>query len=138
MMIDRNTEFGRRVERHLRQDETVWIVTVDADGTPEPSLVWFYWDGQAILVRSQPTRKVRNLERNPRLALHFDSDGQGGDVVVLTGMARVESPGPGPEGAREYMEKYRAGIQEIGLTPEQLAASYSVAIHITPSKVRGH
>jgi PPOX class probable F420-dependent enzyme len=138
MMIDRNTEFGRRVERHLRQDETVWIVTVNGDGTPEPSLVWFHWDGQEVLVRSQPTRKVRNLGPNPRVALHFDSDGQGGDMVILTGTARIESPGPGPEGAAEYMAKYREAIKGIGLTPEQMAASYSVAIHITPTKLRGH
>ena len=45
MLIDSSTEFGKRVEQRLRDEQIGWIVTVGTDGTPQPSPVWFLWDG---------------------------------------------------------------------------------------------
>ncbi|MGI9252887.1 MAG: pyridoxamine 5'-phosphate oxidase family protein, partial [Thermomicrobiales bacterium] len=39
------TAFAARVVRHLEHDQVAWLVTVDADGAPQPSPVWFLWDG---------------------------------------------------------------------------------------------
>jgi hypothetical protein len=36
------------------------------------------------------------------------------------------------------VEKYGWGFQRIGMTAEQFASDYSVAIRITPTKLRGH
>ncbi len=47
--IDSSTDFGARVERRLREEEEIiWLVTVNADGTPEPgsSIVVFTGDAQ--------------------------------------------------------------------------------------------
>jgi PPOX class probable F420-dependent enzyme len=139
MKLDTTTEFGQRVERRLRDETIGWLTTVGADGTPQPSPIWFLWDGQTILIYSQPnTPKLRNIERNPRVALNLDGDGRGGDIVVLTGEARVDRDAPGAADHTEYLEKYRQGIERIGMTPKQFAASYSVPIRMTPTKLRGH
>jgi PPOX class probable F420-dependent enzyme len=114
MVIDSSTEFGKRVERRLRDDQIGWIVTVGTDGTPQPSPVWFLWDGSEILLRSQPDTKVRNIQRNPRVALHLDGDGQGGDIVVLTGTAHVELAAP--ELPAAYVTKYQDGVKRQGMT----------------------
>ncbi len=37
MEIDTSTDFGARAERHLQDDQVIWLVTVGADGTPQPS-----------------------------------------------------------------------------------------------------
>jgi hypothetical protein len=36
-----------------------------------------------------------------------------------------------------YLRKYRNGIKELGMTPEQFSSNYSVAIRIKPSSLRG-
>ncbi len=139
MKLDTTTDFGQRVERRLRDETIGWLTTVGADGTPQPSPIWFFWDGQTILIYSQPnTAKLRNIERNPRVALNLDGDGRGGDIVVLTGEARVDREAPAAADHAEYLEKYRQAIERIGMTPEQFAASYSVPIRLTPAKLRGH
>ena len=139
LKIDASTDFGARVERRLREDWIGWLTTVATDQTPQPSPIWFLWDGETILVYSRPdTPKLRNIARNPRVALNLDGDGKGGDIVILTGAARVDRDAPGAADHTEYLEKYRQGIKRIGMTPEQFAGSYSVPIRMTPTKLRGH
>jgi Pyridoxamine 5'-phosphate oxidase len=41
MLIDPSTDFGARVARRLREEETMWLTTVRTDGTPQPTLIWF-------------------------------------------------------------------------------------------------
>ena len=67
-----------------------------AGGTPQPVPVWFLWDGDAsILLYSRPDQpKLRNIGRNPRVSLHLDGNGQGGDVVVCLGEAFVSDDPP--------------------------------------------
>lgn len=137
-MIDFSTEFGARVHQRLQQEELIWLTTVRADGTPQPSPVWFYWDGQTLLIYSQPNKpKLRNIAQNPTVALNFNSDADGGDIVVITGQARIEENGPAATDVTPYLEKYRDAIQGIDMTPEAMAQSYSVVIRITPTSVRG-
>ncbi|MFO7169242.1 MAG: TIGR03667 family PPOX class F420-dependent oxidoreductase [Chloroflexota bacterium] len=137
-MIDSSTEFGARVLRRLAEEEVIWLVTVGKSGTPHPNPVWFLWDGSELLVYSQPNKtKLRDIERNGRVALHFNTAPDGDDVVVIAGDARIDPSAPPADRVEAYLEKYRAGIGRIGMTPESFAASYSVAIRITPTKVRG-
>jgi hypothetical protein len=67
--------------------------------------------------------------------MSFHTDKEGGDVVVLTGDATVDSNPPKPD--PKYFEKYREEIPMIGHTPESLTAAYSVLIRITPNRLRG-
>ncbi|MFQ5612516.1 MAG: hypothetical protein ACE5H9_10325 [Anaerolineae bacterium] len=39
--IDLSTEFGLRVARRLREERIIWLTTLRADQTPQPSPVWF-------------------------------------------------------------------------------------------------
>ena len=65
-------------------------MTVTGRGAPQPSPVWFLWDGESFLIYSQPgTPKLRNIAANPRVALHLNDNGTGGDVVVVSGRAQL-------------------------------------------------
>jgi PPOX class probable F420-dependent enzyme len=137
--LDTTTEFGRRVARRLREELIAWLVTVRPDQTPQPVPIWFLWDGQTFLVYSQPdTQKLRNIARSPRVALHLDGNGTGGDIVVLTGEARVVTDAPPANEIPAYVEKYRQGMTGIGMTPESFARAYSVALRVTPTRLQGH
>ena len=139
MLLDTNTEFGARVERRLQSDVLIWLTTVRPNGLPEPSPVWFLWDGQQFLIYSRPnTQKLRNIARNPRVALNFDGDARGGDIVIVTGEARVAEDAPPADQVPEYVARYNWGFQRIRMTAEQFARTYSVPILVRPTKLRGH
>lgn len=138
-MLNESTEFGGRATRRLREDVLAWLTTVDRRGTPQPVPVRFLWDGaDSLLLYSRPdTPKLRNIERNPRVSLHLDGNGRGGDIVVCLGDARI-SDDPLADEIPDYVAKYAPLIERNGWTPASFAADYSVPLRITISRVRGH
>lgn len=139
LTIATTTDFGARVARRLEEERIGWLVTVDGDQTPQPSPIWFLWDGETVLIYSQPdTPKLRNIARNPRIALHLDGDGHGGDIILLTGEARLDPVAPATIAIPAYLTKYATEIERIGMTPESFAQTYSAALRMTPTKLRGH
>ena len=135
-MIDLTSKFGVHVAKRLQEEQIVWLTTVAADDTPQPNPVWFYWDGKTIQIRSQSSsHKLKNIARNPNVSLNFQTDPEGGDVVVLTGTATIDRNPPKPD--PKFIEKYREEIPKLGHTPESLAAAYGVLIQITPNRLRG-
>jgi PPOX class probable F420-dependent enzyme len=138
-LIDTSTEFGKRAQRRLRDEWLAWLTTVDASGTPQPVPVWFLWDGaESILIYSEPdTPKLRAIERNPRVSLHLDGNGKGGDIVVVLGEAAISADPPADE-VSVYVEKYRPRLECNRWTPEEFASRYSVPIRIGVTRVRGH
>jgi PPOX class probable F420-dependent enzyme len=46
------------------------LATVRPDGSPQPSVMWFAWDGERLLLSHTRTRqKVANVAAEPRVAL---------------------------------------------------------------------
>jgi PPOX class probable F420-dependent enzyme len=139
MKINTRTKFGARAARRLKDELIYWLVTVGPDGTPQPSPVWALWDRETLLIYSQPdTPKLRNIAVRPGVAIHLDGDGEGGDIVIVTGEARIAPEAPPADRVPEYLTKYRVGLKRIGMTPEAFARAYSVAIRFTPQHLRGH
>lgn len=137
-MIDTATQLGARADRRLREEVLAWLVTVRADGQPQPSPVWFLWDGESFLLYSQPGRqKLRNIERNPLVSLHLDGDGRGGDIIIVWGEARV-SDDPSADQVPTYVEKYTWGFERLGMSAAQFAQEYSVPIRIAFRSLHGH
>ncbi len=138
-LFDHDTEFGARAERRLRRERIGWLVTTGADGTPQPTPLWFVWDGETILMYSEPSSaKVRRIARNPRSAFHLDSKRSGDDIVILTGEAAVDPDAPPVHENAPYVGKYREEMQRLGLgSPKKMGKTYSVAIRFRPTKVRG-
>jgi len=86
------------------------VVTIDPDGAPQVSCVWVGTDGDEVVFAALgPFRKLRNLGRDPRIALSVESDrlnDQGmREYLVLQGTARVE-PGGAPELMQELARVY--------------------------------
>jgi PPOX class probable F420-dependent enzyme len=77
------------------------VVTLDPDGSPQVSCVWVGLDGDEVVFGSLGQwRKIRNLERDPRIALSIESSEVNSvgmrEYLVLQGTARVV-PGGGAE-----------------------------------------
>jgi PPOX class probable F420-dependent enzyme len=139
VVLDKTTEFGSRAAQRLREELIGWLTTVAPDGTPRPVPVWFLWDGdRSVLLYSKPGKpKLRNIERRPRVSLHLDGNGNGGDIVVVLGAARVCDDDPPADRVADYVAKYAALIARNGWTPASFAADYSVPLRIVISRVDG-
>jgi PPOX class probable F420-dependent enzyme len=139
MQIDTSTDFGKRVERRLREEEVIWLTTVRRDGTPQPTPVWFLWDGgETVLIYSRPNQqKERNIANNPHVSLNFDGNGHGGDIIVLTGTAALVTDAPPARDNATYVQKYDAAISRIGMDRDSFAQAYSQAIRVTLTALRG-
>lgn len=137
-MLDLSNAKHAHAAERLRNESVVWFTTVSPDGIPEPTPVWFLWDGgDEMLIYTPPdSLKVRNIRENDRVAVNLNSDEHGGDVVVFLGRAALDDAAPAVKDNPAYVEKYRRGMQNIGLTPESMSESYSQPIRVTMTHTR--
>ena len=136
--MDFDSPLGRKALRKLKREQIVWLTSVDHRQRPQPRPVWFHWDGADVLIFSQPgAAKVRQSAARPDVALHFNSDESGSEVVVLLGEARRVREAIPPERMKAYLRKYRSGIVDLEMTPATFQAGYSVAFVVTPTHLRG-
>ena len=134
MPVDISPEFTKR----LRSAEYVWFTTVREDGMPQPTPVWFIWQDDTFLIFSMPNaQKVRNIRANPKVALSYSASADAGDYLVIMGEAIIVEGAPLANQVPAYLAKYTEGIRNIGMTPESMAQSFSTAIRVTPTHVRG-
>jgi PPOX class probable F420-dependent enzyme len=74
------------------------MVTMNPDGSPQVSCVWVGMDGDEIVLASLPrNRKVRNVERDPRVVLSIETGRTApnglAEYMVVHGHARVVAGG---------------------------------------------
>jgi PPOX class probable F420-dependent enzyme len=107
-------ELTERTERHLTGDQIAWLTTVTPSGRPAPRPVWFIWDGTAIIVYSlNDGAKLRHIQANDQVAVHFNSSAEGGDVVVINGRAERVADAPIPSRFPGFLDKYAARITQM-------------------------
>jgi PPOX class probable F420-dependent enzyme len=138
-MIDLTSTFGQAVKVHLTNQYVIWLTTVDSNLTPQPRPVWFIWEDESFLIFSQAkAHKVAHIKKNPKVALHFNTDETGDKhVVVFTGEASLDVNCPPAYKVSAYFEKYKQGISDLDMTPEGFSNEYSVALRIRPAEIRG-
>ncbi len=126
-----------RARRRIDADRVVWLTTITDRDIPAPNPVWYVPDGDAIVVFTAPTsHKVRNLEQRPQVALHFNTDPAGSDVVVITGQVEI-THGEAPSRFPGYLAKYGPELSErLGWTVEELDRGFSTQLRIMPTRVR--
>jgi PPOX class probable F420-dependent enzyme len=134
-MLDLTNPKHAYVDERLRQNLIIWLGSVRPDGRPHLVYVFFLWDGKYILIFSQPTsQKIRNVRHNPNVTLALDDTKYGEDMVILEGRAELlHDPAVNPM-LPAYAAKYDSELQRVGLTAEAMAAVYSQALLITPTR----
>ena len=135
-ILDLTKERDAHIDQRLHDDITIWLSTVRPDGRPHAVVVWFLWDGESILIFSQPKKqKLRNIQHNSNVLLAIDNTHAGSDPITIEGTATLLQPGETSTAQAAFIEKYGEHIKQIGYTPEQMAAAYSEAIRIIPKRV---
>jgi PPOX class probable F420-dependent enzyme len=85
--------------RLLESDALAHVVTVNPDGSPQVAVVWVGLEGDEIVAGHLDVRqrKVRNLRRDPRVAVSVESDVTNPmglrEHLVVHGRARITEGG---------------------------------------------
>lgn len=127
-------ELTQEVSGRLTSDHYGWLTTVAKSGQPVPRLIWFYFDGARLTVYSMPgAAKVAHIRAHPQVSLNLDSDGNGGGIIVVGGIAAVDAANVDCRDDEPYWAKYRADAARFSLT--EAMGDYSTRLAITPTKV---
>lgn len=141
MSVVPDSDFGTRVQARLQQDAIAWLTTTSDNGTPQPNPVWFLWEPETesvLVYNANDAKRLEHVAVRPRVSLNLDGDGQGGNIVVLTGVAEQALDVPSADQHETYVTKYAAYIDRLGSDPASFAEKYSVPLRIRVTTVRGH
>lgn len=134
-MLDLTQPKNAHIDERLRTDPIIWLSSVRPDNRPHIVAVWFLWDGETILIFSQPnTQKVRNLRHNTSVMLALDNTHQGDDVIMIEGKAELLNDPNVEATLPAYAQKYDSLLKGMEWTAEEMAESYSQGIRITPTR----
>jgi PPOX class probable F420-dependent enzyme len=104
-------ELPRSAKDLIESGAHAHLATINADGTPQLSMVWAALeDGEICIASLTPRQKLLNVRRDPRVAVSFQStehdDGQGlAYYLVVRGLARL-TEGGGPALLRRIAPRY--------------------------------
>ena len=135
--LEPSTEAGAKALQRLGTDLMGWLTTVNPDGQPQSSPIWFLWRGDEVLVYSHiRAPRNANIGENARVAFNLNTDPDGDEVVTMEGEARIDLSLPPSSANAAYQVKYRHLLDRYGWTPQWLADNYPVPILITPTRWR--
>ena len=112
----------------------IHLATINKDGSPQVSPVWVDFDGACVIVNSeQKRRKVRNIKRDPRVALSVTDPENSYHYIEIRG--RVV--GITPEGAAAHIDKMAKKYMGLDKYPYNKPDDVRVIIKIEPEHVAG-
>ncbi len=137
MVFDSGSDADVHALERLRTDMIGWLTTVTPEGQPQTFPIWFLWeDGEALIFSDKRAKRNVNVAHNPRVTLHLNDNGRGGDVVILEGEARVDDSTPQVPDHAAYLVKYGAWITDYLTSAEEMATIYNVPLRIRPTRGR--
>ncbi len=119
----------------LREDRVAVVSTLNTDGSPHVTTIWYLLQEDGTLIMSTPgrTQKVKNLRRDPRIAVCVGDERRS---VSLYGMVTISSD---QNVIRRDLEQLTARyIKEEAARAPALSLFLQegrVALHIKPVKV---
>ncbi len=131
--MDGTNRSASRIRRFLEREPVVWLSTVRPDGGPHLVPIWFWWDGDSLLVFSKPNaQKVRNLRDRASVMLALGDAEDDFDVGMLEGRAELLDRPTRDVMPAAHVAKYASQLGALGLSAEAYAATYSQVIRIRP------
>ncbi|MHB8509573.1 MAG: pyridoxamine 5'-phosphate oxidase family protein [Candidatus Dormibacteria bacterium] len=89
----------------LAEQRTCRVATINADGSPHVTPLWFVWEGECLwlysLLRSQ---RWTNLARDPRVSVVIDTGNSYFDLRGVEFLGQVEAVGEQPRTGEEVPE----------------------------------
>lgn len=121
----------------LTQRRIATVATIDRNGFPHMTAVWFYFDGESFWIAiPSSSAKAKNLNRNGNMAIMIDARVPGQELgVTAQGVAAFFTGDEASEMVAKVHEKYitPAGLDDPEVGPA-FAAFDDLAVRLTPEK----
>jgi PPOX class probable F420-dependent enzyme len=115
----------------LQEAQIANIATVMADGTPQVTPVWIDTDGEHVYFNTARHRvKLRNLERNPKVAISVVDKNDPYRLVVLRGTAEFTD-----QDANAHIDKLAKKYLGADSYPWRNPEEERVVIKVTPEQI---
>jgi PPOX class probable F420-dependent enzyme len=127
--------------RELIASDPATLVTINRDGSPQISVVWMVVQSTAdgndelVIAHLEEHQKVRNIRRDPRVAVTFVSNDRGGlqtPYLSIKGTARIEEGG-----APELLSEIATALLGPGTGFPPPGSPPGYLTHITIQKIGG-
>lgn len=120
-------------EALLGSDALAHLVTLNADGTPQVSVVWCgLANDEVVFCTESNTAKVRNIARDPRVVLSIEDEARNRSGtqqhLVIQGTARVV--GPADRALCDELCRVYAGRANHPLNLSRSATAVTVAVTV--------
>jgi PPOX class probable F420-dependent enzyme len=135
-------EITPQAEEFLTRKLLGRLATASTDGQPHVVPVWFLWeDGAAWISSYRSTRKVIDLERNPKCALVVDVEDPVGGLTAVMLEGRAELVSTPSDSVKERIEqiytKYLGPEGVLEKDPQEwLNSPENVLVKLTPTRVK--
>lgn len=131
-------ELDDEVRHVLESGRLGHLTTINPDGSPQVSVVWIgVEDGDVVIGHLMSGKKVRNIRRDPRVALTIEAEGANpvgmGNYLIVYGEARLVEGGA-PELLQRLAQTYVG--PGVKFPPFENPPEGHV-IHITPERIGG-
>ena len=112
----------------------VSVATINKDGSPQVSPVWADFDGKYVVLNSEEKRrKVRNLKRDPRVALSvYDQENPYNYIEIRGRVVEITT-----KGAFEHIDKLAKKYIGQDKYPWNKPEDVRVIIKVEPEHVAG-
>jgi len=116
----------------LNEAADAQIATLMADGSPQVTQVWIDTDGEHIIVNTVTThQKVRNVRRDPRVAVNVHEPGKPYRVANIRGTV-VEIT---TEGADEHIDLLAKRYMGVDKYPLRQPDQQRIMLKIRPERI---
>jgi PPOX class probable F420-dependent enzyme len=106
-----------RIQAFLDTREVVVLATLGPDGAPEATPMWFWHTPEALFMISvDGLRKIRNIIRDPRVAVVAETTLPGGGIRGVTVKGRAELLPDSIERRRlaeRFLDKYHPRLEKL-------------------------
>ncbi len=128
------TALNEKAKRIIETKAFAHVATINKDGSPQVSPVWVEHDGTHVIINSEQKRlKVRNLKRDPRVAVAIQNPDNAYEYVEIRGRVVEITPEGGFEGIDHLGKKYM-GVDKY---PGNKPGDVRVVIKIEPTHITG-
>ena len=135
--IDPTTPAGAHALERLASERIAWLTTINPDGQPQSSPIWFRWtDGELTIYSRKRAPRNDNIAERPLVSFNLPTDADGDDVVTMEGVARLDADAPPVTEDAAYLAKYAGLLAANGWSAEYFAAEYPVVVKVTPTRWR--
>lgn len=134
-------EKAKFINHFLEQPLIARMATADKNGQPHVVPVWYGWDGECLWISSfSNTRKITELEKNPRISVCIDVTGEAGGTKAVIFEGEVELvKKPAELLRRQFHWIYQRYLGEKGVLEKEpqewIQDPHNLLIKLIPARV---